>query len=67
VIYRVAYDDSGIPIIDVAEVWAIGAGIDNEVYEEMRSRVESLPKNPRTMALSAVVARRERWASNFPD
>ncbi len=65
VIWRVTYDDSGIPIVDVAEVWAVGARSDSEVYTEMSDRVKSLPSNPSTMALAEVVSRLKRVASEL--
>ena len=48
---------TGRPVVDVAEVWALGARSDSEVYDEMRSRVSSLPKNPATEALSDIVSK----------
>jgi len=57
IIWRVTSDESGAVIVDVAEVWAVGARADREVYEEMRSRVAALPPAPKTVALSEVVER----------
>lgn len=57
VIWRVTHDTTGRPVVDVAEVWALGARSDSEVYDEMRSRVSSLPKNPATEALSDIVSK----------
>jgi mRNA interferase RelE/StbE len=34
IVWRVASDDTGTVIVDVAEVWAVGARADREVYEE---------------------------------
>jgi mRNA interferase RelE/StbE len=57
IIWRVTSDESGTVIVDVAEVWAVGARADSEVYEEMRSRVATLPPAPRTVALNEVIER----------
>lgn len=56
IVWRVTYDDSGTPIVDVAEVWAVGARSDSEVYREMRGRVASLPPNHQTKTLAEVIA-----------
>jgi mRNA interferase RelE/StbE len=56
-VWRVMHDDLGATVIEVAEVWAIGARADAEVYAEMFSRVESLPKTPATLTLVEVIAR----------
>lgn len=55
VIWRVYFDDSTSVVVDIAEVWAIGARSDGEVYEEMRGRIDSLPSNPQTVALEEVL------------
>ena len=34
IVWRVTFDDAGSVIIDVAEVWAIGARSDDEVYKD---------------------------------
>lgn len=60
VIWRVTFDDSGNTIVDIAEVWAVGARSDGEVYDEMRSRVASLPQNPATIPLRDLVDRFEK-------
>ena len=46
-------------IVEVAEVWAIGARSDDEVYEEMSARVAALPERPRTDTLREIPARFE--------
>lgn len=57
IIWRVTSDESGTLIVDVAGVWAVGARADSEVYEEMRSRVATLPPSPKTVALAEVIER----------
>ncbi len=63
IVWRITYDDSGTPIVDIAEVWAVGARSDSEVYQEMRGRVESLPPNPQTETLAEVIEILEERAS----
>ena len=60
IVWRVTFDDAGSVIVDVAEVWAIGARSDDEVYKEMSARVASLPQSPRTEALREIAAKFER-------
>ena len=55
IIWRVTYAESGDVIIDIAEIWAVGARKDAEVYAEMNRRVASLPRGPTTRALEEVL------------
>jgi mRNA interferase RelE/StbE len=57
VIWRVTHDGSGGVIVDVAEVWAVGARPDSEVYAEMAERASRMPTDPRTLALTDVMSR----------
>jgi mRNA interferase RelE/StbE len=57
IVWRVTSDESGDVIVDVAEVRAVGGRADSEVYEEMRSRVATLPPAPRTVALGEAIER----------
>jgi mRNA interferase RelE/StbE len=66
IIWRVTSDESGTVIVDVAEVWAIGARADSEVYDEMRSRVATLPSAPKTVALAEVIERLGKAAAGLP-
>ena len=52
-------------MIDVAEVWAVGARSDKEVCDEMNSRVASLPDQPTTIALADAVAPIGRLAAGI--
>jgi mRNA interferase RelE/StbE len=65
IIWRVTSDGSGTVIVDVAEVWAVGARADSEVYEEMRSRVATLPSAPKTVALAEVIERLGKAAAGL--
>jgi mRNA interferase RelE/StbE len=55
IVWRVTHDDAGRPVVDVAEVWAVGARSDSEVYEEMQSRVATLSASPATMPLAEAI------------
>ena len=65
VVWRVTYDESGVVIVDVAEVWAVGARRDSEVYREMEQRVAVLPDSPQTQALADVVTRLGKAAAGI--
>jgi mRNA interferase RelE/StbE len=65
IIWRVTSGESGTVIVDVAEVWAVGARADSEVYEEMRSRVATLPPAPKTVALAEVIERLGKAAAGL--
>ncbi len=54
-VWRVISDERGTVIIDVAEVWAVGARSDAAVYEEMVSRVDDLSDGRIRRSLSEVV------------
>ncbi len=57
VVWRVTHAEAGTAFVDVAEVWAVGARSDSEVYAEMEARVARLAATPRTMALADAVER----------
>lgn len=65
VVWRVTHDDEGRPVVDVAEIWAMGPRSDSEVYEEMSSRVATLSANPATVPLAEVIARLGRVAAGL--
>lgn len=56
IVWRVTFDDTGNLIIDIGEIWAVGARKDSEVYDEMRRRVASFPPGPHTVTLQEVLA-----------
>lgn len=56
-IWRVTHEADGTVYVDVAEVWAIGARSDSEVYDEMRRRVAKMPESSATLTLADVVER----------
>lgn len=55
--WRPTVDQESKPVIEVAEIWAVGARSDSEVYAEMATRVAAMPDNPQTAALAEVVER----------
>jgi mRNA interferase RelE/StbE len=65
VVWRVTHDDEGAPVVDVAEVWAMGARSDSEVYDEMGSRVAALSANPATLPLAEVIERLGKVAAGL--
>jgi len=56
IVWRVTFDDTGYLIVDVGEIWAVGARKDSEVYDEMRRRVAALPEGPQTKTFEEVLA-----------
>jgi mRNA interferase RelE/StbE len=65
VVWRVTHDAEGTPVVDVAEVWAMGARSDSEVYDEMSSRVAALSANPATVPLAEVIERLGKVAAGL--
>ena len=55
IIWRVTHDETGAIVVDVAEIWAVGARSDAEVYDEMMQRVKVLGRNPLTMPLAEAI------------
>ena len=55
IIWRASTDQRGTLTIEIAEVWAVGARSDNEVYTEMTQRVGSLGDSPVRRPLSAIL------------
>lgn len=55
IIWRVTSDERGTMTIEVAEVWAVGARSDGEVYAEMTQRVASLGDSPVRRSLAAIL------------
>lgn len=52
VVWRVTHDEVGRTVVDVAEVWAVGARSDADVYDEMNRRVATLRGQPHTIPLA---------------
>lgn len=64
-VWRVITDERGAVIVDVAEVWAVGARTDAAVYEEMVTRVDQLPDGRVRRSLSDVVERLGKRAKSL--
>lgn len=56
VVWRVARDDAGDFVVEVAEVWAVGYRKDSEVYAEITQRVADSGSSPKTRALTEVLS-----------
>jgi mRNA interferase RelE/StbE len=65
IVWRVTHDDQGRPVVDVAEVWALGARSDSEVYAEMTARVTTLSATPATLPLAEAIERLGKVASGI--
>jgi mRNA interferase RelE/StbE len=57
IVWRPTTDQDSKPVVEVAEIWAVGARSDSEVYAEMATRVAAMPHSPRTVALAEVIHR----------
>jgi len=55
VVWRVSTDTEGAVTVTIAEVWAVGARTDAEVYTEMNDRVAAARQSPATLALAEVI------------
>jgi mRNA interferase RelE/StbE len=55
IVWRAISDERGTLNIEVAEVWAVGARADGEVYAEMERRIASLGNTPVRRSLEAIV------------
>lgn len=60
IVWRVSEDASGVPVLDVSEVWAVGARSDNEVYLELKARVDRMGDDPKLQPLKDVITRMGR-------
>lgn len=49
-------DTIGELVIEIAQVWAVGARSDSEIYQEMKARLDAAPSSPKTIALTDVLA-----------
>ncbi|WP_299958646.1 type II toxin-antitoxin system RelE/ParE family toxin [uncultured Modestobacter sp.] len=65
IVWRITHDDAGRPVVDVAEVWALGARSDSEVYAEMTARVATLSATSATVPLAEAIERLGRAAAGI--
>jgi mRNA interferase RelE/StbE len=62
IVWRVTTEEAGNQVFEIAEVWAVGARADAEVYAEMSDRITALGRHPTAQALSEVIERLGRAA-----
>ena len=55
IVWRVITNSNGQEIVEIAEIWAIGARSNDQVYQEMRKRLASVSDNPDLLPLSQLV------------
>lgn len=65
IIWRVTHGQSGQVIVDVAEVWAVGARSEDEVYDEMRTRLATLRGQINTIPLAEALEGLGRLIEDF--
>jgi mRNA interferase RelE/StbE len=65
IVWRVINDESNSPVVEIAEVWAIGARANSEVYDEVRKRIEHLGETPQTLAIRSIIERLGRSSTEF--
>ena len=56
IIWRTHIDESGTVIIEIAEIWAIGARADSKIYKELRNRLDTLAPDQKVQSLKEVIA-----------
>lgn len=55
IVWRITEDASGMTILDISEIWAVGARSDGEVYDELTSRVARMGNSPKIRPLKDVI------------
>lgn len=68
IIWRQTTDDDHQPVLEIAEVWAVGARSDDEIYLEMKTRVDKLKRQatPRAKPLVDVLEALGKRYSKVP-
>lgn len=68
IVWRETTDDHHQPVLEIAEVWAVGARADSEIYDEMTQRVNQLKEaaHPQAHALAAVIEEMGRLYEGIP-
>jgi mRNA interferase RelE/StbE len=56
IIWRVLKSPGGEVVIEVSEVWAIGARSDDDIYKEMKKRVAKAKPSAASKSLLEVIA-----------
>ncbi|WP_207345587.1 type II toxin-antitoxin system RelE/ParE family toxin [Arthrobacter sp. E3] len=60
IVWRVTGDADGTPILDIFEVWAVGARSESEIYEELKARFSQIGDNPKLQPLKDVITQMGR-------
>ena len=63
IVWRITTDATGTATITIAEVWAVGARSEAEVYAEATARIAGVDRTPSTIALAEVVEMLGRHAA----
>ncbi len=64
IVWRPTTNDRGGVVIEVSEVWAVGARSDGDVYAEMSERLAAAPETPALRSLASVVESLSRHAGS---
>ena len=56
IIWRTHTDVSGLLIVEIAEIWAIGARADSKIYKELTDRLDTLAPDQKIQSLREVSA-----------
>lgn len=64
-VWRTTTDARGTLVVDIAEVWAVGARSDADVYDEMTRRVATLANAPVRRSLSDIIEQLGRRAKGL--
>lgn len=56
IIWRTHTDVLGTVIIEIAEIWAIGARAESKIYKELRDRLDTLAPDQKVQSLREVIA-----------
>ena len=64
-VWRTTTDARGSLVVEIAEVWAVGARSDAEVYDEMTRRVATLADAPVRRSLSDIIEQLGRRATGL--
>ncbi len=64
IVWRVVTEADGTTVVEVSEIWAVGAREDAAVYAEVRRRIDRLPESPVARGLTELLA---RFGDSSPD
>ena len=55
IVWRPMTNDRGGVVIEISEVWCVGARSDSDVYREMNDRLAAAPSTPAMQSLASVI------------